>query len=283
MRLQEASGDTYELVGRLSGGETGAYEVRRSADGRRLVLKWETQPASLELRRDGVALAERLRTAAGWPVPRQRVVEGRGCLFVLQEYMAGTPVRVMTSQLAEEMLRLHARRLGLGMGRSGAPWAARLVRTLVEGGSGYCRHESLRRYDARTASLVQEIEGMGRRLRPDELGGADIVHWDLHPGNLLTTPDGVLSAVIDNDFCVVGDAAFDLAMLALTSGAVRCAPGLREELLALALDPLPPVRRRAYLGHLFIRLLDWPIRRDSTDEVEYWISQVERCREAGYF
>ena len=26
------------------------------------------------------------------------------------------------------------------------------------GGHGYCRHDSLRRYDARTASLVQEIE-----------------------------------------------------------------------------------------------------------------------------
>jgi hypothetical protein len=64
---------------------------------------------------------------------------------------------------------------------------------------------------------------------------------------------------------------------------VRCAPSVRGHLFAVALDPLPPVRRRAYLGHLFVRLLDWPIRRGSTEEVEYWIAQVEHCREAGYF
>jgi thiamine kinase-like enzyme len=278
--LQEATGDAYELVGRLSGGETGAHEVRR--DGMPLVLKWETQQESQALRRDGVDLAERLRTTAGWPVPRQRVVEARGCLFVLQDFMAGEPVHTVTSELADELLQLHGRRLGLGAGRSGKPWAERLIRTLVVGGQGYCRHESLRRYDARTSSLVQEIEGFGRRVGPDDFSGHDIVHWDLHPGNLLTQ-DGALSAVIDNDFCVVGDAAFDLVMLALSSGAVVSAPGVRRNLFGVALDPLPPVRRRAYLGHLFIRLLDWPIRRGSADEVEYWLSQVARCRGAGYF
>lgn len=281
--LQEATGDEYELQGWLSGGETGAHEVRRGADGIRLVLKWETQHESQVLRRDGVDLAERLRTAAGWPVPRQRVVEAPGCLLVLQDFMTGEPVHNMTPELADEVLHLHARRLGLGAGRSGKPWAERLIRTLVVGGHGYCRHDSLRRYDARTASLVQEIEELGGRLGPDEFSGSDIVHWDLHPGNLMTTQDGALSAVIDNDFCVVGDAAFDLVMLALTSGSVLCGPGVRRSLFGVALEPLPPVRRRAYLGHLFIRLLDWPIRRGSADEVEYWLSQVERCRGAGYF
>ncbi len=280
--LQETTGDAYELVGRLSGGETGAYEVRCRADGLRQVLKWETQYESQLLRRDGVELAECLRTEAGWPVPPQRVVEVPGCLFVLQDFMAGEPVHTITSELVDEVLDLHGRRLGLGAGRSGKPWAERLIRTLVVGGRGYCRHESLRRYDARTAALVQEIEEIGRQVGPDDFSGNDIVHWDLHPGNLLTQ-DGALSAVIDNDFCVVGDAAFDLVMLALGSGAVHCAPGVRRNLFDVALDPLPPVRRRAYLGHLFIRLLDWPIRRGSADEVEYWLSQVTRCRGAGYF
>jgi hypothetical protein len=281
--LQDATGEGYELVGRLDGGESGAHEVRRGTDGARLVLKWEMRRATQALRRDGVDLAERLRTVAGWPVPRQSVVEAAGCQFVLQDFMAGRPVHTMTSGLADELLALHARRLGLAGGRSGRPWAERLVRTLVHGGSDYCRHDSLRRYDPRTAALVEEIEGIGRRLRPDDLDGSDVVHWDLHPGNLLTTADGALSAVIDNDFCAVGDAAFDLVMLALSSGAVRCAPGVRRNLFAVAVEPVPPVRRRAYLGHLFVRLLDWPIRRGSTEEVEYWISQVDRCREAGYF
>ena len=281
--LQETTGDGYELVGRLSGGETGAHEVRRCADGMRLVVKWETQRESQVLRRDGVELAERLRTAAGWPVPRQRVVEARGCLFVLQSFMEGEPVHDMTPELAAALLQLHGRRLGLGGARSGEPWAERLIRTLVVGGRGYCRHESLRDYDARTSSLVQEIERFGERLGTVDFSGHDIVHWDLHPGNLLTAPDGKLSAVIDNDFCVVGDAGFDLVMLAVSSSAVHCAPGVRRTLFEVALEPLPPVRRRAYLGHLFIRLLDWPIRRGRAEEVEYWLSEVDRCRAAGYF
>src|SRR5271169_556532 len=124
--LQQATGDFYELVGRLSGGETGAHEVRRAADGTRLVLKWETEPDRQSQRRDGVELTERLRTEAGWPVPQQRTVETPRCLLVLQTFMAGHPVRTFTAEMADELLDLHHHRLGLGAGRSGRPSAERL-------------------------------------------------------------------------------------------------------------------------------------------------------------
>ncbi len=280
--LQETAGDAYDLVGRLSGGETGAYEIRRVADGKRLVLKWETQPESQVLRRDGVELAERLRSHADWPLPQQRTVEAPSCLFILQDFMPGGPIRTLTPRLVDELLGLHCRRLGLGELQAGNLWAERLIRTLVEGGRGYCLHESLRGYDVRTASLVAEIEAFGAQLDPEDLRGCDIVHWDLHLGNLLHQ-DGRLSAVVDADFCAVGDAAFDLVTLALSSSSVTCAPGVRRDLFRQALEPLPPVRRSAYLGHLFVRVLDWPIRRGSAQEVEHWLSQVERCRNAGYF
>ena len=280
---EETTGDSYELVGRLSGGETGAHEVRRASDGERMVLKWETEPESQTLRREGVELTERLRIEAGWPVPRQRTVETPGCLLVLQSFMAGDPIDNLTSGLVDELLRA-ARPAARARGRS-VPESARpqrLIRTLVEGGRNYCLHESLRGYDARTAGLVAEIEAFGARVDPDDLRGRDIVHWDWHLGNLLAH-NGLLSAVIDTDFCAVGDAAFDLVTLALSSSTVTCASGVRRDLFHRALDPLPPVRRTAYLGHLFIRVLDWPIRRGSDDEVEYWLAQVERCRGAGYF
>lgn len=280
--LQEATGDSYELVGLLSGGETGAHEVRGGPDAERIVLKWETNPDSQRLRREGVELAERLRTEAGWPVPKQRIVEVPGCLLVLQSFMAGHPIRILTAGLGDELLRLHGRRLGLAADGAGEQWAQRLIRTLVEGGRAYCLHESLRGYDARTAALVEEIEAFGARVNPDDLRARDIVHWDLHIGNLLAR-GGRLSAVVDTDFCAIGDAAFDLVALALSSSTVTCASGLRRHIFGLALDPLPPVRRKAYLGHLFIRFLDWPIRRGSDNEVEHWLAQVARCRSAGYF
>ena len=280
--LQKTTGDSCELVGRLSGGETGAHEVRRGPDAERMVLKWETDPDSARLRREGVELAERLRTEAGWPVPQQCTVEAPGCLLVLQSFMDGRPIRILTPGLADELLRLHGRRLGLGEDGAGGRWAERLIRTLVEGGRTYCLHESLRGYDGRTAALVEEIEAFGARVDPDDLRARDIVHWDFHLGNLLADDDR-LSAVVDTDFCAIGDAAFDLVALALSATTVTCASGLRRNLFRHALDPLPPVRRAAYLGHLFIRVLDWPIRRGSDDEVEHWLAQVARCRGAGYF
>jgi hypothetical protein len=280
--LQETSGDSYELVGRLSGGETGAHEVRRAFDGERMVLKWETDPESQTLRRVGVELTERLRIEAGWPVPRQRTVETPGCLLVLQSFMAGDPIHNLTSGLVDELLQLHGRGLGLGEEGAGERWAERLIRTLVEGGRNYCLHESLRSYDARTAALMEEIEAFGVRVNPDDFRASDIMHWDLHLGNLLASDDR-LSAVIDTDFCAIGDAAFDLVSLALSSTTVTCASDVRRDLFHRALHPLAPVRRTAYLGHLFIRMLDWPIRRGSDDEVEHWLAQVARCRGAGYF
>ncbi len=280
--LREATGDPYVLVRRLSGGETGAHEVVCAPREERFVLKWEVRPESQVLRREAVGLADLLRIRAGWPVPRQRTVDAGGCLLVLQEFMAGDPVSTLTSSMVDELLVLHGTRLGLGNGRSSRPWAERLIETLVRGGLGYCRHDSLRRYDERTAALVHEIEAFGATLTPTELEGGDVVHWDLHPGNVLVD-GGAVSAVIDTDFCGVGDAAFDLVTLALASAATPCDAGLRSRLFGLTLDPLHPVRRKAYLGHLFVRFLDWPIRRGAADEVELWFSEVERCRSEGYF
>ena len=129
---------------------------------------------------------------------------------------------------------------------------------------------------------MEEIEAFGARVHPGDFRALDIAHWDFPLGNLLAQDDR-LSAVVDTDFCAIGDAAFDLVALALSSTTVTCSSGVRRRLFRLALDPLPPVRRTAYLGHLFIRMLDWPIRRGSDDEVEHWLAQVARCRGAGYF
>ena len=124
--------------------------MRREADGTPFVLKWETEPDRQIQRREGVELTESLRTAAGWPVPQQRTIVVPGCLLVLQTFMAGHPVRMFTSAMADTLFELHRRRLGLGAGRSAKPAAESLIRTLVVGGRGYCLHESLRRYDAPT-------------------------------------------------------------------------------------------------------------------------------------
>ena len=105
--------------------------------------------------------------------------------------------------------------------------------------------------------------------------GHDLVHWDLHAGNLLQMDDR-LTAIVDTDFVTVGDAAFDLATLAISACATECEPGVRQRLFEVAIEPLERARRGAYIGHLLLRVLDWAIRHDRTGEVEFWLAQSDR-------
>lgn len=270
--LSQTTGQPYRLVGRLRGGETGAHEIL-GPTGDRLVVKWDTARTSQELRIEAVMLSERLRAEAAWPVPRQRTVRANGCLFVVQTFMPGAPIEILTHHLVDELIELHHHRLGLAEPQDPSHWPQALIATLTTGGEGYCRHDSLRSHDERTARLMESIEEFGHQLNPNDLTGTDIVHWDLHPGNMLEE-GGNLSAVVDTDFAVIGDARFDLVVLALTSLTLPCDQGVRSRLFAAALDGLGEPQRRAYLGHLFLRFLDWSIRKGRAEAVDFWLGQA---------
>ena len=225
-RLSEVSGRAHRLVGPLAGGETGATLVRDD-EGRSLVLKWEADPGSQARRREGVVLTERLRTAAAWPVPRQTTWDDGTWLLVTQELMAGEPVDRIGHGLVDDLLAAHHRRIGLAEPTDPDRWGSDLITTLTTGGEGYCLHQPLRDHDARTRAVVERIEALGAALDPADLGGGDVVHWDLHPGNLLQV-DGRLAAVVDCDFAKVGDGAFDLVALAVSSLAAEAEPGVRS-------------------------------------------------------
>lgn len=268
-----ASDVEFAVVGRLAGGETGATEIR-SEDGTRRVLKWEANPLNIASRVEGARLAERLRSEAGWPVPFQHVVHADGWLFVAQQFMNGEAVDRLSAPMVEDLMTLHRSRLGLAPADAECQWGADQIEILVSGGRGYCLHEPLRSYDKRTRRVVERIESIGRELVPDQLAGNDIVHADLHPGNLLET-DGRIAAVVDLDYARTGDAAFDLAFLAVSSIACPCDPTVRDNLVAVGLDSLDPSRRQAYVGNLLLRLLDWPIRKSRTEEIEFWLPKAD--------
>jgi hypothetical protein len=272
--LSTELGAMFELVGPLAGGETGATEVR-GPDGRRHVLKWELDPSNQRRRREGVLLAERLRANAGWPSPEQDVVDVDGCLLVLQEFMVGSNVDHLSHELVDTLFALHERRVGLAPNADAPPWEADMIRVLVEGGNGYCLHQPLRDHDARTRRVVERIEEIGRALRPGDLVGFDIVHGDLHPGNLLHV-DGRLTAIVDMDYTTVGDASFDLTMLAVSSLGVAVDPGVRSRLFERGVHALPEPKRHAYVANLLLRNLDWPIRKHRPSEIEFWLAEAER-------
>jgi hypothetical protein len=155
--LAQESGDSYQLLGRLAGGETGAHKVQ-GPDGQPLVVKWELSPDQRALRSEAVLLSERLRTEAQWPVPRQWTLDTAKCLFVIQEFLPGEPVKVVSHRIVDRIFELHESRIGLAKATDATHWPSALITTLVDGGESYCRHESLREYDHRTADLVSRIE-----------------------------------------------------------------------------------------------------------------------------
>jgi thiamine kinase-like enzyme len=207
-------------------------------------------------------------------VPRQEVTEHDDVLFVTQEFMAGDPVGELGPPLVDDLLALHDAQLGLA--RAGDPdhWADDLIETLVVGGNGYCLHDSLHRYDDRTKRLIERVEELGRSLNTSDLPATDVVHYDLHAGNLLQN-DGRLAAIVDLDFTQIGDAGFDLTTLAVSSLESARDPDVRDRLFASVAE-LPPLRRSAYIAHLLVRILDWPIRKGRRSDVEFWLAQAER-------
>jgi hypothetical protein len=271
--LSEVTGRQFRLVKQLSGGETGAH-LFTGPDGERVVVKWDTGREGRALRGEAVTFSERLRCDAGWPVPSESTIDAEEIRFVIQEFMPGTPPTTLDHGLVDQLLELHPRRLGLAKPHDPVRWPTNLITTIAVGGNGYCQHEPLLRYDQRTRSLIGRIEAFGCTLDVDDFVGQDIVHWDFHPGNLLVGAGG-LSAVVDTDFAMVGDAGFDLVMLALTSEALECETGVRSRLFGEAFDDLDELKAQAYLAHLFVRLIDWPIRRSNPAEVDLWLARAD--------
>ena len=271
--LSEVTGKPFRHVRQLSGGETGAHQFL-GPDGRPIVVKWDSTPDGRAFRGEAVVLSERLRCEAEWPVPAESVIDAEEVSFIIQDFMPGTQPTAINHHLVDQLLNLHSRRLGLAYPHDPVRWPENLITTLAVGGSGYCRHESFYAYDERTRSLIRRIESFGGSLKAEDFIGHDVLHWDLHLGNLLLD-GGDLSAVVDTDFAIVGDAGFDLVMLALTSLNVEREPGVRSRLFAEAFNHLDELRAQAYLGHLFVRLIDWPIRRNSPTEVDFWLARAD--------
>lgn len=272
-RYSALVGEEFVVVGPLAGGETGATEIG-SGRGVHRVLKWEADPQNITGRLDGLAVAERLRTEAHWPVPVQHAVTDGPWLFVAQELMVGTPITTLGPALVDDLLALHPSRLGLAEPDPTDRWGIDQIEILVSGGHDYCLHEPLRRYDHRTRRLVERIESIGAELSPEQLRGTDLVHADLHLGNLLQV-GGRLSAVVDLDYATCGDAAFDLILLAVGSLDAPCDEVTRHRLMEAAVGGLDEAKRQAYVANLLLRLLDWPIRKHRPEEIEFWLARAD--------
>jgi aminoglycoside phosphotransferase (APT) family kinase protein len=258
-RLGARTGTRLVVEEPCAGGEVGAAYVRWP-DGRRGVLTMST-PRSPAL----VAVAR----AAGLPVARYELTEQLdGAFVVVQELLPGAPPATVDRPLVDAMIALNRRMAGLLADRPHIP-AVRLY--LRDSGPGFCLHEPLAGYDRRTTRLLAWVREVG--AEHDTADGADLVHMDYHPGNVLVS-EGRISGLVDWDGAGRGDRHLDLVTLRFDL-ALR-APHLGAYLDDLLAHAVPRDRLRAYWAHMGLRLVDWAIRHHGPADVDRWLATAER-------
>ena len=256
-RIAAITGVQLVLEGPCPGGEVGAAYVRWP-DGRRSVLT--------ESRADTAALLDRAR-AAGVPTARQELsarIDGRR--VVVQQRLPGRAPQVVDEPLVRAMAAIPDRLAGLLADRPDLPPPDLYLRG---DGPGFCLHAPLAGHNRRTARLLGWVHDVAATVTHAD--GDDLVHLDLHPGNVLVQ-DGRITGVVDWDGAGRGDRHFDLVTLHfnLAGSAPRLAPIVAERLTGL-----DPDRRRAYWAHMCLRQVDWSVRHHDPATVEHWLDVAE--------
>ncbi len=203
------------------------------------------------------AVLARLRDR-GYPAPRLTVIgQIPGLVFWVQQRMPGRPLEGHGSSVARllpDLLRLNDAQAGLGTGTSG--WRDLITRTLTVGGDGYCVHSTLAG-SPEARDVLPELRRIADRCCPALPDGADFVHYDFTPANLLCDGNAITGVIDVNPLILAGDRAFDLATLLFY---YYDRDEIRGRLCARLLDLAGPRAAGAYLAHMVLRQVDWSLR-----------------------
>lgn len=266
--LRDEAGLSLATLAPVGAGESGAAFWVTDHAGTAGLLKIMPGPAARALTslRALEVMVNRLRERGYPAAPLTTFGRTAAFGFWIQQRLPGQPLdrrpgfpdlpRLAT--LLPELIRLNDLQAGLATGPGG--WRALLVRTLTEGGDGYCLHATLAaRPDSR--DVLQAVRDIGARCGPAIPPGTDFMHYDFTPTNLLA--DGAtITGVIDINAPVIpGDRAFDLATLLFY---VYDHDGIRARLGARLLELAGYQAARAYLAHIVLRQVDWSVRHHPT-------------------
>jgi hypothetical protein len=267
--LRREHGVRPSVSGSLDGGQVGAALVRWP-DGREGVLKWRPDFTAEQMTAGPLAVVEALREL-GYPAPATQFVAQVGTAVVtVQERLPGKKIDYLDEGLFAQVVALKERHVGAMADRTDVP---RNHLCLRADGPGYCLHEPLRRFGARTAVLETRIARIGAD-RPERMTGDDVVHQDFHANNMLAV-DGRITGVIDWDGAGRGDARFDLVTLRFGIHPAGAEPSVVRRLDA-QLDEIPPEMLSPAWAHMSLRMTDWAIRHFPSDQVGTWVKLAEQ-------
>ena len=275
--LRAHTGEEFELVAPLPGGQVGAAIVRRPGHREEVLTHWGDASDATWARIERTGALLELAREAGIPAPHYALVTRLpDRIAVVQERLPGEPPTRVDLALVQELVALAGRGAGLLRRRRDVP-AAELF--LLRSGPGFCLHESLAQYDERTRRLLDLVRRIGTG-HASRMAGDDLVHLDFHPGNVLVDRTGTVTGVVDWDGIGRGDHRFALVTLRFdlavpgTDTADRSARAAAARWLDNRIDDLfdDPGTLRAYWAHMGLRQVDWAIRHHSPDDVDRWLT-----------
>lgn len=254
----------------LQHGESGACCARDHL-GNWHVIKLHADPEKAIQFTHVEEMTGRLRSLC-YPIPVH--VASGSCsagAWQLIEFQVGVADRPLTPAAIDQLIR-HNRLQQRQARDSNAHWVEQMIHSVDVGCDNFCNPESLWDYSSETRELLNAIQGFARAAAGITTEQSDIVHFDFHPGNILTLNDIVVS-VIDWTGACVGDATFDLSTLLYyiyenESHRVQ----LSNEILARVEAPI----LRLYLSHMILRQLDWSIRHHDSATIERHLARSQR-------
>jgi hypothetical protein len=254
----DSSGWTCEHVHR--GGSQGA-EVWASVSGQRVVVKRHPEGELAYF----LAVRERINRlrVAGVPAPATTVARDGEDVLLLLDYLPGRSDPPLSSDLIDQLLDIVGYEAGLA-DSSPAAWRELIGTSLSVGLSGYCEHGSLFTFSDASRALLARVRRVGADPAGTRLLAPDLVHYDLHPDNVLSVDGRRVSGIIDWDAVRTGDRALDLALLAFSISWRTADSGLLEQVWKAFLSTSTHDARVIYMHHVALRLVDWIIRHGNT-------------------
>lgn len=257
----------FELAGKLPGGHQDGAFVLAEPDGRRAVLKRLFAPRALPIIR-------RLH-ALGYPTPNVLYAGTApdGTTYLVQEFVPGAPMATLTDAYLDQLFTLNDLQANLNRNPaanaleswSGYVYEVVFARTSVWA-MALCNHSPA------TAGLLNALRQATSRYAATVLSNTDVVHGDLHNGNILVE-HGQITGVIDMVYAGYGTRAIDLATMLHTMDSDEYAPAIRQRLRAHVIERFGPDVYAICMAYRAIVTVDWAIRQGRPD----WIDQFVRA------